>query len=173
VFEELNRRSAIAYFHPLAPACCLDVFPDLEIEASLIEIPYDTARAVMGLMLTGAFVKYRNIKWVFSHSGGAVPMFAGRFKNLLAHEDLSKVAPNGIEAEFARLYYETANASSPPTMAALLKFAPLSQVLFGSDHPYVTDEVNLNDLKRSNLPAREMNAILYENAHRLVPQLKA
>ena len=58
-------------------------------------------------------------------------------------------------------------------MAALLKFAPLSQVLFGSDHPYVTDEVNMNDLLRSNLPAREMNAILYENAQRLVPQLKA
>ena len=100
-------------------------------------------------------------------------MFAGRWKNLLAHDDLSKVAPNGIDAEFSRLYYETANASSPPTMAALLKFAPLSQVLFGSDHPYVTDEVNMNDLLRSNLPAREMNAILFENAQRLVPQLKA
>jgi len=49
----------------------------------------------------------------------------------------------------------------------------LSQVLFGSDHPYVTDEVNMSDLMRSNLPTREMNAILYENAQRLVPQLKA
>lgn len=173
IWEELNRRSAIAYFHPLAPACCSSLFPDFPDEASLVEIPYDTGRAVMGLLHSGSFVKYRNIKWVFSHSGGAVPMFAGRWKNLLAHEDLSKIAPNGIEAEFARLYYETANASSPPTMAALLKFAPLSQVLFGSDHPYVTDEVNMNDLLRSNLPAREMNAILFENAHRLVPQLKA
>lgn len=173
VWEELNRRSAIAYFHPLAPACCSTLFADLPDEASLVEIPYDTGRAVMSLMLRGVFAKYRNIKWVFSHSGGAVPMFSGRWKNLLAHEDLSKVAPNGIDAEFARLYYETANASSPPTMAALLKFAPLSQVLFGSDHPYVTDEVNMNDLLRSNLPAREMNAILFENAQRLVPQLKA
>ncbi len=173
VWDELNRRSAIAYFHPLAPACCSSLFADLPDEASLVEIPYDTGRAVMTLLLRGVFAKYRNIKWVFSHSGGAVPMFAGRWKNLLAHEDLSKIAPNGIDAEFARLYYETANASSPPTMAALLKFAPLSQVLFGSDHPYVTDEVNLNDLRRSNLPAREMTAILYENAQRLVPQLKA
>jgi predicted TIM-barrel fold metal-dependent hydrolase len=173
IWEELNRRSAIAYFHPLAPACCSNLFPDFPDEASLVEIPYDTARAVMGLLHSGAFVKYRNIKWVFSHSGGAIPMFAGRWKNLLAHEDLSKVAPDGLDAEFARLYYETANASSPPTMAALLKFAPLSQVLFGSDHPYVTDEVNMNDLMRSNLSAREMNAILYENAQRLVPQLKA
>jgi 6-methylsalicylate decarboxylase len=173
IWEELNRRSAIAYFHPLAPACCTSLLPGFTDEASLIEIPYDTGRAVMGLLHSGAFVKYRNIRWVFSHSGGAVPMFAGRWKNLLAHDDLSKIAPNGLDAEFARLYYETANANSPPTMAALLKFAPLSQVLFGSDHPYVTDDVNMNDLKRSNLPEREMNAILFENAQRLVPQLRA
>src|SRR6185295_17251423 len=144
VLEELNRRKALAYFHPLAGACCTRIFPNIPEEANLVESPYDTARAVMGLLLSGAFVKYRDIKWVFSHSGGAVPMFAGRFKRLTQMNDLSKVAPNGLDGEFRRLYYETANASSPPTMAALLKFAPLSQVLFGSDHPYVTDEVNMN-----------------------------
>ncbi len=173
VFEELNRRKALAYFHPLAAACCTRIFPDYPEEANLLEIPYDTARAVMGLLLSGAFVKYRDIKWVFSHSGGAVPMFAGRFKRLTQTTDLSKVAPNGLDAEFARLYYETANASSPPTMAALLKFAPLSQVLFGSDHPYVSDAENMTDLKSCGLSQREMNAILYENAERLVPQLRA
>ena len=31
----------------------------------------------------------------------------------------------------------------------------------------------MSDLKRANLPEREMNAILYENAQRLVPQLRA
>jgi predicted TIM-barrel fold metal-dependent hydrolase len=173
VFEELNRRKAIAYFHPLAAACCTSIFPAFPEEANLVEIPYDTARAVMGLLLSGAFVKYRDIKWVFSHSGGAVPMFAGRFKRLTQANDLSKVAPGGLDAEFARLYYETANASSPPTMAALLKFAPLSQVLFGSDHPYVSDADNMTDLKACGLSQHEMNAILYENAERLVPRLKA
>jgi predicted TIM-barrel fold metal-dependent hydrolase len=71
-----------------------------------------------------------------------------------------------------KLYFETANAGSPPTMAALLKFAPLSQVLFGSDHPYVSDADNLADLKSCALSQREMNAILYENAEHLLAQLK-
>lgn len=173
VFEELNRRKALAYFHPLAAACCTGIFPAYPEEANLLEIPYDTARAVMGLLLSGAFLKYRDVKWVFSHSGGALPMFAGRFKRLTQANDLSKIAPNGLDGEFRRLYYETANASSPPTIAALLKFAPLSQVLFGSDHPYVSDADNMTDLKSCGLSEREMNAILYENAQRLVPQLKA
>ena len=173
VFEELNRRKALAYFHPLAGACCTRLFPDYPVEANLVEIPYDTGRAVMGFLLSGAFRKYPDIKWLFSHSGGAIPMFAGRFNRLLQNTDLSKVAPEGINAEFRRLHYETANASSPPTMAALLKFAPLSQILFGSDHPYVSDQDNMTDLKSCGLSEREMNAILYENAERLVPQLKS
>jgi predicted TIM-barrel fold metal-dependent hydrolase len=100
-------------------------------------------------------------------------MFAGRFNRLLQATDLSKVAPNGLNAEFRKLYYETANASSPPTMAALMKFAPLSQILFGSDHPYVSDADNMADLKSCGLSQAQMNAILYENAERLVPRLKA
>ena len=173
VFEELNRRKAIAYFHPLAPACCTRVFPDLPEEANLVEIPYDTARTVMGFLLTGAFRRYPDIKFVFSHSGGAVPMFAGRFKRLTQTTDLSKVAPDGLDAEFKKLYYETANANSPPTIAALLKFAPIGQILFGSDHPYVSDADNLADLRACGLTSAQMNAILYENAQALMPQLKA
>src|SRR5689334_20669634 len=68
VFEELNRRKAVAYFHPLAAACCTRLFPNLPLEANLVEIPYDTARTVMGFLMTGGFRRYPDIKWVFSHS---------------------------------------------------------------------------------------------------------
>jgi 6-methylsalicylate decarboxylase len=173
VFEELNRRRAIAYFHPLAGACCTRLIPGMPLETNLVEIPYDTARAVVGFLLTGAFRRYPDVKFVFSHSGGAVPMFAGRFNRLLQTTDLSKVAPDGINVEFRKLYYETANANSPPTMAALLKFAPLSQVMFGSDHPYVSDTDNISDLKSCGLSQAQMNAVLYENAERLIPALRA
>src|SRR5882672_12253756 len=97
VFEELNRRKAIAYFHPLAAACCTRLFPTIPEEANLVEIPYDTARTVMGFLLSGGFRRYPDIKFVFSHSGGAVPMLAGRFKRLTQNTDLSTVAPDGLD----------------------------------------------------------------------------
>ena len=173
VFEELNRRKAIAYFHPLAPACCTRVFPDFPEEANLVEIPYDTARTMMGFLLSGTFRRYPDIKFIFSHSGGAVPMLAGRFKRLTQSTDLSKVAPEGLDAEFRKLDHETANANSPPTIAALMKFAPIGQVLFGSDHPYVSDVDNLADLRSCGLSQTQMNAISHQNAQSLVPSLKA
>jgi hypothetical protein len=43
---------------------------------------------------------------------------------------------NGIAEQFRRLHYDTANATSAPTMAALMKLVPTSQITFGSDYPY-------------------------------------
>jgi hypothetical protein len=41
---------------------------------------------------------------------------------------------------------ETANAAHAPNMAALLKYVPISQVLFGTDYPYVSVTENVSDL---------------------------
>ena len=46
VWEELNRRKAIVYFHPVALNCCGDNFVP-GVDASWMEVPYDTGRAVL------------------------------------------------------------------------------------------------------------------------------
>jgi 6-methylsalicylate decarboxylase len=46
-------------------------------------------------------------------------------------------APDGIEAEFRRLYYDTANTTHPAAMAALTKLVPTSQITYGTDYPYL------------------------------------
>jgi predicted TIM-barrel fold metal-dependent hydrolase len=71
-----------------------------------------------------------------------------------------------------RLYYETANAAYPANMAALLKFVPVSQVMFGTDYPYVSVTDNVSDLVGCKLSEAEMKAIDYETASHLIPRLK-
>ncbi len=171
IFEELNRRKAVVYFHPLAASCCgnlsVGTFP------AVIEVPHDTTRTVVSLLLSGTFAHQRDIKWLFSHAGGTVPMLAGRiefFSNF--RKDREQFAPNGIEAEFKRLYYDTANATAPASMAALLKLVPVSQVVFGTDYPYVPTGPQEAALKKIGLKPAAIDAIEHGNATRLVPRLK-
>lgn len=170
IFEELNRRKAVVYFHPLAAACCgrlsVGTFP------AVIEVPHDTTRAVTSLMLSGSLARYRDIKWLFSHAGGTVPMLAGRMKYFFDfRKDLAQFAPNGVEGELQRLYYDTANATHPSSMAALLKLIPDTQVTYGSDYPYVPMDTQVQALQKLGLSGSQVAAIESGNARRLIPRL--
>jgi predicted TIM-barrel fold metal-dependent hydrolase len=137
----------------------------------MLEWPYDTGRAVVSLLLGGALAKYPDIKWIFSHAGGPVPALAGRIVNMTRNRpDLAQIAPQGVMHELTRLHYDTANASFAPTMAALLKFVPVSQVLFGSDYPYYSLEENVGLLAEVPLSDAERQAIDRGNAARLMPR---
>jgi predicted TIM-barrel fold metal-dependent hydrolase len=172
VWEELNRRKAVAYFHPNTPQCCGSLMPGAQ--PSMLEWPYDTGRTVVSLLLSGSLAKYPDIKWVFSHAGGPVPALAGRIVNMTrTRPDLAQIAPQGVMHELTRLHYDTANAYFAPTMAALLKFVPASQVLFGSDYPYYTLEQNVDGLAEIPLTQAERQAIDRGNAARLMPRFAA
>ena len=167
VFKELNRRKAIVYFHPLAPACCGRL--NVGAITPTIEVPHDTTRAVVSLLLNETLAKYRDIKWLFSHAGGTIPMLAGRIDYFYGNtEKTSKFAPNGIEAELKKLYYDTANATHPSSMAALLKLIPSSQIVFGSDYPYVPISTQLRSLDKLEIPKQVKEDIKYLNAQALL-----
>jgi predicted TIM-barrel fold metal-dependent hydrolase len=171
VLEELNRRKAVVYVHPLVASCCsalsVGTFP------AVIEVPHDTTRTVTSLLLSGSFVRYRDIKWLFSHAGGTIPMMAGRINSFYgARPDLKEFAAEGIEGELRRLHYDTANATFAPTMAALLKLVPASQITYGTDYPYFGFG-QFAQLQRLGLSAEDLDAIGHENATRLIPRLHA
>ena len=170
VLEELNRRKAVVYVHPLVASCCgalsVGTFP------AVIEVPHDTTRTVTSLLLSGTFARLRDINWLFSHAGGTIPMMAGRINSFYgARPNLKDFAPDGVEGELKRLYYDTANATHPAQMAALLKLVPVSQVTYGTDYPYFPT-TQIASLRELGLSAAELEAIGSDNAARLVPRLK-
>ena len=61
----------------------------------------------------------------------------------------------GIAEEFRRLHYDTANATSAPAMAALMKLVPASQITFGSDYPYFPVS-QIEDIRKMGLPAADI-----------------
>jgi predicted TIM-barrel fold metal-dependent hydrolase len=172
VLEELNRRKAVVYVHPLAASCCgrlsVGAFP------AVIEVPHDTTRTIVSLLLSGTFARLRDIKWLFSHAGGTIPFLAGRIEAFYEQRAQAPggFAPDGIEAELRRLSYDTANATHPAAMAALMKLVPVSQITYGTDYPYFPLN-QIDSLRQLGLPPPDLDAIASGNAARLVPRLSA
>jgi predicted TIM-barrel fold metal-dependent hydrolase len=184
IFAALNKRKAVVYFHPSTPACCTALQPELNATGgpAMLEVPFDTARCVVSLLVNGSFAKYRDIKWMFAHSGGALPSLAGRINNFLVGgglgtdpqklaEKVKAIAPNGVMAEFARLYFDTANAAWPSSMAGLLKVVSASHVSFGSDFPYFSCAQNRDNLDKLGLSKGALAAINSGTAEHLFPRL--
>jgi predicted TIM-barrel fold metal-dependent hydrolase len=171
VLQELNRRKAVIYVHPLVAACCTRL--SVGTYPAVIEVPHDTTRTVTSLLLSGSFARFRDIKWLFSHAGGTIPMMAGRLAAFYDNNPKFKeTTPGGAMAELAKLNYDTANATSAPAMTALLKLTSVSNVTYGTDYPYFPTDQN-KDLAKLGLSAADVQAIEHGNAQRLIPRLKA
>jgi predicted TIM-barrel fold metal-dependent hydrolase len=72
-----------------------------------------------------------------------------------------------------KLYYDTASADSVPSMAALRAMAPLSQILFGTDYPFVKPAEGVKELDENSLSPADREAIDRTNALALIPRLKS
>ena len=170
VFEELNRRKSVVFVHPATPLCCRPLLPD--VSPILIEIPQDTARAVTNLLFTGTFAEFKDIRFIFTHAGGNVPMLLGRMHQY-GPKNIGEKAPNGIEHELKRLYYDIAGTAYRPAIAALTSLVPTTQILFGSDNPFVPLAETAEGVMQLDFSADDLQRLTCDNAQALLPRLKA
>lgn len=171
LWEELNRRKAVVYFHGPVPGCCGGLKVGPSINPAVEEVTFDMTRAAVSLLSNGCLARYRDIKWLFSYGGGTVPMVAGRiaafFKNA---KNLHEIAPEGVLGALARLHYDTVNVTAAAPFAALRTLAGTSQIVYGTDFPYFTND-QLDELDQRGLSAKDLAAIHSGNAKRLLPRL--
>lgn len=172
VLEELDRRGAVVYTHPLAPLCCKNLIP--VVRHGIIEYATDTTRAIASLLFTGAAARFPNIRWIFSHGGGTMPFLLSRFtKQAAITKERAQIFPNGIMSELKKFHYDTTQANHPGALAAILRIVSASRLLFGSDFPYQSAAETVTGLAEWGFSAADLRAIDCDNALRLMPRLQA
>ena len=167
VLAELNRRKAVIYVHPASPLCCTSLMS--YVPPFFSEFQQDTTRTILSLIFSGSISRLPDIRFIFSHAGGTLPMVAGRIEHYSTLPAFKDKVPNGFDYELKRLYYEIANSAYKPSMAAITNMVPTSQIMFGTDFPLVAIDDTANGLRSLGLPAAELQAIARGNALGLFP----
>ena len=170
VFEELNRRKAVVFTHPITANCCKDLISGINDGA--IEWQTDTTRAIAQMIFNGFQERYPNVRVIFSHGGGTMPFLIERFNGMAKSPKFAAMFPQGFGAAASKFYYDTAQVSNPPAMSALTKVVPISQIVFGTDYPARGIADHVKGLKECGiLSSQDLQKVDRENALVLVPRL--
>jgi predicted TIM-barrel fold metal-dependent hydrolase len=120
----------------------------------------------------GTFHRCPDIRWIFSHGGGALGMIANRLAGLAKNRpELSARVPNGVMHELGKIYVDIVGVTTPGALKAVLDIVPMSHLLFGTDYPFWAPEATIKGLAALKLSAADLQAIERDNALKLLPGL--
>src|SRR5436190_6207221 len=170
IFDELNRRNAVVYTHPLEAACCKN--PITGVSAQTLEYPTDTTRIIMSLIVSNTATRCPNIKFIFSHAGGTLVSIAQRFLgNQVTGEGLSKPPDKDSRLyHVRRFYYDTAGSANPVQIQSLKLLVPVSQIVFGTDFPFGNVGAHVSGMQACGLSQAELQGVFHDNAVKFLPK---
>lgn len=173
VFDELNRRKAVVFFHPTVSGACTGLIS--YVPEAVVEFPFDAVRAVVSLLYAGTFSRCSDMRFIFPHAGNAVPTLKARICRVVGNDKvLAGRLPNGPMHELQKLYFDIALSARPETLGPLLHLVSARNVLFGSDFPFANKgaslEENLEGFYRHGFASDELRAIERGNAEVLLPR---
>jgi uncharacterized protein len=138
-FELMARLDRPIWIHPNRTIQWSD-FPLTEPESlyhlySFAGWPTDTTVTMYRLMCAGYLERWPDLKIITHHSGGTVPMIAGRLKRPPRWQNVEPRIPLHREPlDYLRQFYaDTGNFGNPIALRAALEFFGEDHVLFGSD----------------------------------------
>jgi predicted TIM-barrel fold metal-dependent hydrolase len=95
--------------------------------------PTDTTVTMCRLVYAGYLERWPDLKIVVHHSGGTVPMIAGRLKGAPVGRGAAERLARPPLDYLKRFHADTANFGNPIALRAALEFFGVDHVLFGTD----------------------------------------
>jgi predicted TIM-barrel fold metal-dependent hydrolase len=171
VMDELERRGAVVYVHPTVADCCRNLLPG--IADWVLEFPVDTTRAIASLLFGGTLTRCPNIRFIFAHVGGILPLVAEHLvRAARVDPNLAAMAPRGVREHLRSLYYDTALRMHPVGIGSALQLVDASHLLLGTDAPLRRGADQLADLHAQGLADEVVRKIESENARRLLDRYR-
>jgi 6-methylsalicylate decarboxylase len=172
VLESLNDRDAVVFIHPAFHPSSRTL--DLPWPGFMMEYVFDTTRAAVNLVFSGAIERFPRIRFVLPHAGGLMPYVAWRLSvSPMIDKRLTQISPAQVYERLRRFWYDNALAPTAETFECLKGVAQPNQIVFGSDWPFANSGVIAEAVRTYEsvaMPQDQRDAIDRKNALSLFPQ---
>lgn len=167
LYEEMNRRGCVLYYHPCASGICSPWITDYNLQSAAGTSMEDSV-IVLHLILKQIPVRYSNIKIIISHVGGLIPMIIDRMDHQMPLAGLAE--PPSTTAR--RLYYDTVGHGNPAAILCGWKAFGPSHLVPGSDWPVLLSHESYFEtfdyIRHAGIPSEDVEQILERTAPALL-----
>jgi predicted TIM-barrel fold metal-dependent hydrolase len=165
IYEEMNRRNGIIFYHPSGNSACCSMLSDYGFGGAVGTSLED---AVIGLHLIAKKIpaKCPNVTYIIPHFGGPIAMLLDRLNNQfsMASHDL----PEPPKDTARRFYYDTVGHGSAAALHCAWLAYGADHILIGSDFPVLqaweSYDQTINWIRDAGLPEADLNQILERTA---------
>lgn len=138
----------------------------------VLEYVFDVSVCIGKMMMSGIFSKFPDVKFIFAHYGGVLPLVKERFDNtymMLRKRDYVKDISKNPSEYFKNLYFDTSGSKSLASLLCALEITDASHILWGSDHPANQNiSGSIEAIHKSALKDSEKELILSGNSRSLL-----
>ena len=108
----------------------------------MMEYLFDTTRAVVNLIFSGAIERFPRVRFILPHAGGLAPYFAWRLSvSPMIDQRLPQLTREQFYAALKRFWYDNALSPGEQTFGSLDRAASPERIVFGTDYPFANPRV--------------------------------
>ena len=138
----------------------------------VVEYVFDMTMCVSKMMMSGVFVRFPGLKFIFAHFGGVLPFLKDRFDTvytMLRMRNIVKDLGQAPSAIFKNIYCDTSAVKSKNILKMALDTFGAEHLLWGSDYPANKDIPGaLNVIKELNIEESQKEKILGKNLEHIL-----
>lgn len=143
----------------------------LLITAVVMEYPFDTCRCLTTILISGILTRYPDIKFLFSHNGGAFPFLAGRIGK--QHLDATIAQNNNGRSlrdllRTTNIFFDTAVSEDFQYPLVHDMGLPKDHIIYATDYPYTYRQDTKSYLDGYNAPKNSQCYTAAELDHGIV-----
>ena len=134
----------------------------------VLEYVFDVSVCIGKMMMSGVFLKFPKVKFIFAHYGGVLPLVKERFDNtyqMLLKRNFVKDLGRLPSEYFKNLYFDVSGSKSVASLSCALEVVDSGHILWGSDHPANQNiSASISAIRDSSLESSEKEGIFRNNA---------